>query len=494
MNCKYCNEPLEEGCTQCPACSKEQEITPEETVEVICEETAAEETVEEIAEAPAEEIEEESEEVTVEDSEEESEVAAAAPAPAQPKLWKLIAGCIGCAVLLGVLVFAVLKGMGVEIKFPKNDISRKDSYSVDEDTMGKSASATVAKVGDRKLTNSLLQIHYWNHVYDTLNYYGQYYGSYPFDPATPLEEQMQDAASGTTWQQYFIQQALTTWHRYEALCIMAENAGHTLSEDMQLYLDGLYANLEQNAASNGVADVETLIKDNYGSACTYADYEAYMRSYCMSLDYVNALTAQINPTDDEALVYYEENKDVLVQSGISAEYGLTSNVRHILISPEGGVYDETTGTTNYSDDEWNAAYTEAENLLNQWKAGDATEESFTALAETHSDDTGVAQNSGLYEGVNISSNYVEEFRNWAIDSTRQVGDTDIVRSSYGYHIMYFVSGEPTWLAACKETLISEQISKMVDSATKENTMDVTYRKIALIDLFAAAAAETEPTE
>ena len=37
MNCKYCNEPLEEGVTQCPACGMEnaqmQELVLEPTVE-----------------------------------------------------------------------------------------------------------------------------------------------------------------------------------------------------------------------------------------------------------------------------------------------------------------------------------------------------------------------------------------------------------------------------------------------------------------------------
>ena len=63
MNCKYCNEPLEEGCTVCPACGKEQEVAAEETAEVTCscEEAAVEteETVsvpEEVTEETAEQL------------------------------------------------------------------------------------------------------------------------------------------------------------------------------------------------------------------------------------------------------------------------------------------------------------------------------------------------------------------------------------------------------------------------------------------------------
>ena len=55
------------------------------------------------------------------------------------------------------------------------------------------------------------------------------------------------------------------------------------------------------------------------------------------------------------------------------------NVRHILAKFEGGTAKET-GATVYSDEEKAAAKAEAEELLNQWKSGEATEDSFAQLA------------------------------------------------------------------------------------------------------------------
>ena len=55
------------------------------------------------------------------------------------------------------------------------------------------------------------------------------------------------------------------------------------------------------------------------------------------------------------------------------------NVRHILAKFEGGTANET-GATVYSDEEKAAAKAEAEELLNQWKSGEATEDSFAQLA------------------------------------------------------------------------------------------------------------------
>ena len=33
---------------------------------------------------------------------------------------------------------------------------------------------------------------------------------------------------------------------------------------------------------------------------------------------------------------------------------------------------------------------------------------------------------------------VTEFNNWIFDDARKAGDVEIVKTSYGYHIMYFV--------------------------------------------------------
>ena len=113
-----------------------------------------------------------------------------------------------------------------------------------------------------------------------------------------------------------------------------------------------------------------------------------------------------------------------------------SNVRHILVSFEGGTTDETTGTTTYSDEEKAAAKTAAEEILAEWEAGDATEESFAELANAKSDD-GDGTTGGLYENISPDSNYVDAFKDWALDD-HQPGDTGIIETQYGYHVMYYV--------------------------------------------------------
>lgn len=109
------------------------------------------------------------------------------------------------------------------------------------------------------------------------------------------------------------------------------------------------------------------------------------------------------------------------------------NVRHILVGFSGDQNEDGT----YTDEAKEAARTSAEEILNEWKSGDATEDSFAELANSKSTDTGSNTNGGLYENV-YPGQMVAAFNDWCFDADRKAGDTGIVETSYGYHVMYFV--------------------------------------------------------
>ena len=128
----------------------------------------------------------------------------------------------------------------------------------------------------------------------------------------------------------------------------------------------------------------------------------------------------------------------------------TANVRHILIQAE---MDE--GAAQATDAQLADAKAKAEALLKEWESGAATEESFSELAMANSADTNSAVNGGLISNISATSNYVETFRDWATDSSRKAGDTGIVESVYGYHIMYYVADdEPVWKLTADSALRS----------------------------------------
>ena len=109
------------------------------------------------------------------------------------------------------------------------------------------------------------------------------------------------------------------------------------------------------------------------------------------------------------------------------------NVRHILVGFSGDQNEDGT----YTDEAKEAARTSAEEILDEWKSGDATEDSFAELANAKSTDSGSNGNGGLYENV-YPGQMVTAFNDWCFDADRKPGDTGIVETSYGYHVMYFV--------------------------------------------------------
>ena len=101
------------------------------------------------------------------------------------------------------------------------------------------------------------------------------------------------------------------------------------------------------------------------------------------------------------------------------------NVRHILIS----VSDTT------DEDAMAAAKETAEKLLAEYEAGEHTEDAFAAIGDAAYAD-GTAAESARYEDI-TPGQMVADFEDWCFADGRQVGDTGIVESSYGYHVMYF---------------------------------------------------------
>ena len=127
---------------------------------------------------------------------------------------------------------------------------------------------------------------------------------------------------------------------------------------------------------------------------------------------------------------------VVRYEGVNENKFALKNVRHILTAFDGGTTDSTTGVTTYSDEEKAAAKATAEELLARWESGDATEESFGELANNTSAD-GDGTTGGLYEDI-YPGQMVTAFEDWCYEEGRKPGDTGIVETEYGYHVMYFV--------------------------------------------------------
>lgn len=116
-----------------------------------------------------------------------------------------------------------------------------------------------------------------------------------------------------------------------------------------------------------------------------------------------------------------------------------ANVRHLLVQFSGGTEDDS-GNIVYTDAEKASAKEKADGYLKTWQEGTADEESFIELVKEYSDDSS-ASTGGLFEDITPDSSYVDNFLNWSIDANRKAGDTEVIETEYGYHVMYYVGDD-----------------------------------------------------
>lgn len=161
---------------------------------------------------------------------------------------------------------------------------------------------------------------------------------------------------------------------------------------------------------------------------------------------------------------------------------LLKNVRHILIQFEGGTFNSTTGQTTYTDAEKMAAKSEAEKLLMEFRTGAMTELRFSDLANKHSDD-GDGTTGGLYEDV-YPGQMVSAFNDWCFDPSRNAGDTSLVESEFGWHVMYFVGNTEYTFRDYMITndLRIETVSAWFDSISKDYKAELVSDELVPMDM------------
>ena len=162
---------------------------------------------------------------------------------------------------------------------------------------------------------------------------------------------------------------------------------------------------------------------------------------------------------------------VLKTSKASVEEDETYTVRHILVAPESGnnSSSSTSEKTEYTDEQWAAAKKKADNILAKFNKTDKSEYEFAKLAEQYSTDSASTSSGsndsfgGLYESVTLGQ-MVPDFEKWSIDDSRKYGDTGIVKSDYGYHIMFFINDCPEYQSKIIAQIKSDRLSNMIDKA------------------------------
>ena len=479
--CKYCAAQMEDNSNFCPNCGNRWEEQAPQMQEMADPEAQELFTAEEIA---AEET---------------------------PETGKRTPGKIAAAVVAIVLVIAVVAsviaiGIGsgkdknvvpaetaeaaaptdlfaVEATIPADgnpdDVTCKGTYTADDDTVLASADTVVATMGDAQLTVSQLQVYYWlevNNFLNTLYNYGVDASYYGMDYSLGLDYQACGIAEGLTWQQFFLESALGSWRNYQALALYAAENGYEIEESRRAELDNLKANLDIQAQSYGMADAEELLARNVGNCATLEDYRFFLENNYMGGGYLDSLVSQLSPTDAELKAYFTENEVAYNENGLTREL-CSVDVRHILVFPE-GADNANIRTETFPEEAWAVGEEKANAILETYLAGDMTEESFAALANEHSADPGSNTKGGLYTEV-MPGDMVPEFDAWCFDPARQVGDTAVVRTSLGFHVMYFSGSEVLWPTYVFQDMQAEYQQELVTTAAEKYPVEIDYSAILL---------------
>ncbi len=402
-----------------------------------------------------------------------------------------------------------------------DDVTCKGSYS----TSSIDPQTVIATAGDRTLTAEQLQIWYWlaaaeraQGAYDAAPDFSR-----PLDcQACPIDD------SVNSWQQYFLKQALNSWHSAAALELQALELPLATEEAYQpnldnyakymtdmpaseflygykplyepntmheAYLNALPETLEALAQQKGYASLKDMAATAFGTSAETLT-EA-VRMYNFSYMYFTTLGYAIETTEDDVLAHMD------AEGGYDQD-GYTVDLRHILLIPEvpeeeplppwlaiateptepvetePQVTVEADGTVTCSEELWDICMKEAETMLENWKADRrCSGATFSELASKHSADVGSALNGGIYRNIR-KGQMMEQIDTWCFDPARQSGDTYIFRSPYGCHMLYFTGSTPNAFAKAQKDLTALEMGNLIETAREQYPAKIDYSAISLL--------------
>jgi len=482
MRCNHCGQEIENNLPVCPECG--YDLTAAEN-EALNPEAVTEEAAEAVADALKAAEEMQADEATPETSEEtipeeagadEEEPEAAAETAKEKREKTVLLGIIGMLSCIVVALLIVIAVKYAHVEQPADPApaetepaAETGSEAQEEEGFKPAASyqmdasyftteildTVVCEIGVVKLDNRSLCYAYWDFWYDLVNYYGSYLNYY-MDPSERLDTQA--ISDEMSWDQYLMTCAMENHTFYATWYNAAMDAGFELSGEYADYLSELPDAIRAEAEDRGYTDAEAYMREYYGPYATIQGYMDYQTMCITGYAYYETYIESYTFTDEELEAGYAANAATYEENGIQQIDVPSINIRHILIMPEDVTLSQSdAGYEAAVADAREAARLQAEALYKQWLDGEATEETFSALAETETQDPGSQETGGLYEDV-FPGQMVDAFNDWCFDTERKPGDHGIVETSYGFHIMYFVgtTDEIYWRACVADDLRSEK--------------------------------------
>ena len=372
-----------------------------------------------------------------------------------------------------------------------NDVTCKGTYSGTDVEALSSAHDVVATIGEAQLTNAQLQIYYWMAVN---TYRAEDHETAP-NWDEDLDLQICELTGETiSWQHYFLRSALNTWHTHQAAVMLSGNTTYPTEEAYQIiekkhkeniseetaYLDVLYGyNMDYSIDPQHQAYLDTL-EDTLKAMAAEAGYESlsdlvkemagigtnaeYLLNYAQLTNkgymFLATTSYRMETSKSDVTAYYEAHAEEYAAKGITTDSGRSVTIRHILVAGDS-----------------EASKSKAQSYLSKWQKY-ANESYFGELAYQVSDDLATNKSGGLYQDLYYGQ-LTGELNDWCFDPARQPGNTAVVKSDAGYHVVYFQSAAERWYVEAERDLTNQQLCQLVTAARETYPMDVDYDAIVI---------------
>lgn len=405
------------------------------------------------------------------------------------------------------------------------------------------------RIGGRDITKVEFDYNYNIVKNNFMNEYGSYLSFLGIDSTADLSKQMY--AEDMSWQDYFEQQAVTGMVQGKALMTEAEAAGFTydVEEDYKAYVEGIEAVAE--AAGISAKDyikqaygryatmdrIEEYIRESLIVNAFYAQkndellpsddevqayYEANKKNFESVDYYLTTIDAEVSSeaTDDEVAKAMEDAKVSAdaVEANVTSEGTLSENVTYdtAVAAIRDWLFDDARkeGDTTIAEDATGHRYyvvsfvrrylnenptvdarvivTAQDNgqaILDEWKSGEATAESFSELAATYNDTTLAPAADGNYAAI-TESNINATVAGWLFDGNRAEGDTTALVGTDGYtYVVYYVgTNEPEWKIDASAELLSANMDTYIQEITESVVVEDLKAGLKYLEVQAEAEA------
>lgn len=393
-----------------------------------------------------------------------------------------------------------------QVEVPQADTEAEENADDKETEPTEPVYETVEVTEEYPLTNRLLQVFYWLEVAQ----YRKAGHEVSPDFTQSLDTQvcpLDDTVN--SWQQYFLREALNTWASTQSMVVHAkyvpmpfeeaykpDEKGHakhfvdipassvyygsqdyfTPNQMHQAYLDDMPALMTQLAEINGLPDGEALAQAS--AFVSLEDLVAAARLYNLGYMYMTELSYDMQVSADDVEAFFTENEESYAEKGITRSSGKTVNMRHILMLPENAVVAED-GSVTAEEEAWEKLYQDATKKLRSIKNTYPHNEGvFANAAVNTSVDTGSSMKGGLYENLTLGQ-LPAELEAWLFDDARVPGDSTVIRTACGMHIVYFSSGTELWYQAAQQDLIATLFKEKMDAIFSQYPAEIDYSAIRL---------------